>query len=204
MNKSRILLPIILFLFLFLIRCNKENERLEDYLVDFATRIHTQDGCQYMLDNNRVLIPSKEEKCDGPNNQRVILNYSFYKGDTIHVNSVSDIFTGSIFNLGNPEKINSDPVKIQSIWCSGGYLNMILETEYHSLPHKVGLYRDTTSQTVDLLFSYSRDGDPPGYQKKLYLSFSLDALKNETSPVNFRLFIHTFKGKRTLFFTLPE
>ena len=178
---------------------------MKDFLVDFATRISNDKGCRFQLDDGRLLVPSNSEQCSGENDQRVILNYSMHLSDTIHINSVTDIFTGSLFITENKENLYNDPVFIQSIWCSGDYLNMILKIEYHSQPHKVGLYRDITSQTTDLWFSYSRNDDPRGYQKKLYLSFLLNSLrKDKKGPTDFRLFIQTHKGLRTFHFTLPE
>ena len=205
MRRSMILTPALM-LFMLLPRCSEEPERLDDYLVDFATRIATDEGCRYRLDNSRLLIPRKGDGCSGNDRQRVILNYSFLNGDTIRVNAVNDIFTDGIRTDGFPEQYATDPVIIQSIWTGGGYLNMIIETEYHSRPHKVALFRDINSETVDLWFSHSREGDPPGYRKKMYASFSLDALseKDDPQPIAFRLFIHTDSGVRTFHFTLQE
>lgn len=199
------ILTAALMLFMLLPRCSEEPERLVDYLVDLATRVKTDDGCRYMLDNNRLLIPHEGDECSGSDRQRVILNYSFLKGDTIRVNSVADIFTDSIRSVGFPEQLGTDPVKIQSLWLGGGYLNLIVETEYHSQPHKVALFRDSSAETTELWFSHSRDEDPPGYQQKIYLSFSLEALQgtNNGDPFSFRLFIHTYSGIRTFHFTLP-
>lgn len=205
MRRSMIL-TAALMLFMLLPRCSEKPERLEDYLVDIATRVTTDEGCRYRLDNSRLLIPREGDECTGSDRQRVILNYSFLKGDTIHVNSVGEIFTDSIRSVGFPEKLGTDPVKIQSVWMGGGYLNLIIETEYHSLPHKVALLRDNNAETTDLWFSHSRGEDPPGYQKKIYASFSLEALQgtNNGDSFTFRLFIHTYSGVRTFHFTLPE
>ncbi|QRX64045.1 hypothetical protein JS578_01945 [Dysgonomonadaceae bacterium zrk40] len=204
MRRSMIL-TAALMLFMLLSRCSEEPERLEDYLVDIATRVKADEGCRYRLDNNRLLIPREGEECSGSDRQRVILNYSFLKGDTIRVNAVGEIFTDSIRSVGYPEKLGTDPVKIQSLWLGGGYLNLIVETEYHSQPHKVALFRDNTTGTTDLWFSHSRDEDPPGYRKKMYASFSLEALQgtNNGDPISFRLFIQTDSGIRTFHFTLP-
>jgi hypothetical protein len=198
-------LLMALMLFMFLPGCDEEPERLNDYLVDLATRIQTREGCRYRLDNNRLLIPLQGEECSGNNGQRVILNYSLINGDTIRVNAVSDIFTDGIRTKGFPEGYGADPVKIQSVWISGGYLNLIFETEYHSQPHRVALFRDTRAESIDLWFSHSREGDPPGYPEKMYASFSLDALRSaDDQPIDFRLFIHTGEGLRTFHFTLQE
>lgn len=199
------ILTAALMLFMLLPRCSEEPERLVDYQVDLATRVKADEGCRYRLDNSRLLIPRQGDECSGSDRQRVILNYSFLKGDTIRVNSVVDIFTDSIRSVGFPEQLETDPVKIQSLWMGGGYLNLIIETEYHSQPHKVALFRDIAAETTDLWFSHSRDEDPPGYQKKMYLSFSLEALQgtNNGDSFSFRLFIDTYSGMRTFHFTLP-
>ncbi|MDD4800486.1 MAG: NigD-like C-terminal domain-containing protein [Proteiniphilum sp.] len=204
--RKGMIVQTALMLFMLLTGCEQEPLRLDDYLVDFATRVRVANNCRYRLDNSRLLIPQEDSNCSGPNGQRVVINYSFLQGDTIRINSVFDIFTGSIQTKGFPEQYASDPVKIQSVWTGGGYLNMIVETEYHNRPHKVALFRDPSAVTVDLWFSHSRDEDPPGYPEKMYASFSLDALRGEDNngPISFRLFIHTLTGLRVFPFTLPE
>lgn len=189
----------------FFASCEKAPERLDNFLVHFATVIKQNETIHFQLDNNKTLIPKELKDYTANEGQRVVLNYIPLNGDTVKIRNVSNIFTGTIDEKGYPEHYHKDPVKIQSVWVAGNYLNMILEVEYHSKAHLIGLFRDMASSTTDLYFSHSVHEDPPGYPKKLYASFSLQALKpsiTNTSPTPFRLFIETHQGLREFAFEL--
>lgn len=196
--RREIIVLWLFFLFLLVTGCEKETNRMDDYLVDFATVLKEGASYRFRLDNNRIVIPKMLDDYKGNVGQRVILNYSPLKGDTIHVRGITNIFTDVIQTDGFPEQYTGDPVKIQSIWVGGDYLNMVLEIEYHSVPHKVSLLRDHASDSVDLWFSHSRNNDPRGYPQKMYASFSLQHLRSadSSSTIPFRLFIHTYSGMR--------
>jgi hypothetical protein len=185
-------------LFFFASGCEKGTDRLDDYLVEFATVLKENTSYRFRLDNGRILIPEEAGNFTGNDGQRVILNYVPLKGDNIKINTISPIFTGEIQPDGFPEKYENDPVKIQSVWIGGDYLNMIVEIEYHSTAHRVALLRDPLSPTTDVYFSHSRNNDPPGYPQTMYASFSLHSLRTQAngSAVPFRLFINTRTGMR--------
>jgi len=201
MNRPLSLILLIILLSLFA-GCEKEPERMDDYLVDFATLLKEGTGYRFRLDNNRVLIPGEMNDYKGEEGQRVILNYIPLKGDTIRIRRLSDIFTDVIQTDGFPEEYTGDPVKILSVWVGGNHLNMIMEIEYHSVVHKVSLLRDPSTPTVDLWFSHSRNGDPRGHPQTMYASFSLQALyAGEGGNITpFRLFINTDRGMREFHF----
>ncbi len=204
MKRLSVAIGYIAFL-LFLAGCEKAPERVENYFVDFATVLKPASSITFQLDNQRTLIPKELKDYTGNNGQRVVLNYSPLNGDTVKINKVTDIFTGSIQTEGFPEKLIKDPVKIQSVWVGGDYLNMILEIEYHNVAHLIALLRDTSSSTIDLYFSHSTNNDPPGAPVKLYASFLLSSLRvqGSTTAVPFRLFINTSEGMRTFQLLLP-
>ena len=117
---------------------------------------------------------------------------------------MSKIFLGTVED-NQTEEINQNPVKIQSIWVSGGYLNMIFEVEYHSKAHKIRLERNKSISPSDLHLNYSREDDPPGYSKKTYVSFSLSALYKDNPPTkDFTVNINTLDGMRQFNFELSS
>ena len=203
--RREIIVVVFSFLFFLTAGCEKEPKRMDDYLVDFATLLKEGSTYRFRLDNNRILIPQEVTDYSGNNGQRVILNYVPLRGDSIRIRSISDIFTGGIQTDGFPERYSNDPVKILSVWVGGGYLNMILEMEYHSVAHRVALFSDASSPTVDLWFSHSRENDPRGYPQKLYASFSLHSLRTSANSavIPFRLFINTHTGIREFRLELP-
>jgi hypothetical protein len=196
--KRKLFITTLIIVFSLAAGCEKEDERIDNFLVDFATVLHSQQIVFFQLDNQRILIPKELKNYSGNNGQRVILNYTPLRGDTIKVNDVADIFTGEIQTLKIFQQIYDDPVKIQSLWVGGDYLNMVFETEYHSRLHLIGLFRDMVSPTVDLYFSHSRNNDPPGYPQTFYVSFLISSLRpaGSSDPVSFRLFVNTYTGMR--------
>lgn len=197
---SHILLLVSLAIWFF--GCGKSPNRLDDFRVDFATVLKTGDSYRFQLDNNKILIPNEVKNYDGKTGQRVLLNYIIRENDAIEIRSINDIFTGKIETEGYPEKLVREPVKIQSVWVGGDYLNMILEIEYHSKPHSIAVLQNTQSATTDVYFSHARNDDPPGYPKMMYASFSLASLRNGSSATPFRLFIHTHESMREFNFLL--
>lgn len=199
--KCTLLLFWIAILLLPAAGCEKEPKRLDDYFMDFATVKKEGSDYRFMLDNGRLLIPYRTDYA-GNEGQRVILNYVPWKGDTVKINYATDIFTSVVQFEGFPEKHVKDPVKIQSVWVGGEYLNVIIEAEYHSKPHKVALLRDPSAPTTDLYFSHSRVDDPPGYPQKMYVSFLLSSLRTHNEETPFRVFIQTYDGLREMAFVL--
>lgn len=197
--RRKITFAFMAFL-LFVSSCDKEPERMDDYLVEFATLLKEGSYIRFQLDNGQLLTPESNDNIKGEHKQRVILNYTPIEDNRVKVNNVSPIYTGTI-EIGYPERYSNDPVKIQSVWVGGGYLNLIIEVEYLEKPHTLALLRNLKATGIDLYLSHSRDSDLPGYPQVMYASFLLSALRPEPSKeskgsVPFRLFINTHTGMR--------
>lgn len=183
--------------------CDKEPERMDDFLAEFATVVKNGDLYRFKLDNGRVLTPVDVNDFSGREGDRVIIYWTPLNGDSVKIVTISPIFKGSILTDGFLEGYKNDPLKIQSIWVEGDYLNLILEIEYHSVPHSISLFRDTLSPVTDLYFAHSNNEDPPGYPQLMYASFLLSSLREQTgTSVPFRLFINTYSGIRQFNLTL--
>lgn len=185
---------------LFVSGCDKEPKRMDDYFMEFATLLKEGSSIRFQLDSGQLLIPESNDNIKGENGQRVILNYTPLEDNRVKVNRVSPIYTGTI-EEGYPERCSNDPVKIQSVWVGGGYLNLIIELEYLEKPHTLALLRDLGATGIDLYLSHSRNSDLPGYPQVMYTSFLLSALRSNhpegsKRPVPFRLFINTHTGMR--------
>lgn len=183
--------------------CDKEPERMDDFLAEFATVLKQGDSYRFELDNGRVLIPQEFDGFSGKEGDRVVIFWIPLSGDSVKIKRVSPIFTGGILTQFFPAIYINDPLKIISVWVEGDYLNLILEIEYHSTPHSVALFRDPLSEEIDLYLAHSENEDPPGYPQIMYASFLLSSLQetSETS-VPFRLFIDTDKGIRQFDLTI--
>lgn len=196
MRINRIIsLSIILML---LIGCNKETIRLDDYFINIATIKKVGEQYRFELDNGHLLIPIKTEY-NGKEGQRVILNYVPLNGDTIKINQIKDIFTDNVHKENSLSELIKDPIKIQSVWVGGDYLNLIIETYFLSKPHKVALIQDITSPTINLYFSHSKEDDPHGYPQTMYMSFLITSIRDEGQSLTpFTLFIETYEGQREI------
>lgn len=200
MKTRRIIALAFMAILLFVSGCDKEPERMDDYLVEFATLLKEGSSIRFQLDNGQLLIPESNYNIKGENGQRVILNYTPKKDDRIKVNHVTPIYTGAI-EEGYPDRYSNDPVKIQSVWVGGDYLNLIIEVEYHSKRPSLTLLRNRESTSIDLYFSHSRNNSLPGYPQVMHASFRLSTLRSEypegsKQSVPFRLFINTHTGMR--------
>lgn len=200
-DACRTIVPFFFVLCCMIQSCEKEPPRLGNYRVEFATAIVENRQTRFQLDNRKILLPSDRKNFGIKNNQRILLNYTALQNNTIIVNRVNPVFTDAI-RLLSPEIWHRVPVKIQSIWVGGDYLNMILEVEYHSKPHKFGVFSHETNKRT-LYFSHDSNGDLPGYPKMMYLSFLLKNIDvpDSSSSVPFSLSIETYSGLRTLYYT---
>ncbi len=200
--KKQIIGIFLTALLLLFVSCEKQPKRLDDFFVEFATVVKSGDKINFELDNGKRLIPETLKNYSGKEGQRVVLNYTPTETGMIKVNSVSDIFTGTLQTTNNLSDIYLDPVEIQSVWVGGNYLNMILDIEYFNKRHTAGLFRDTNAPGNIIYLSYTRNGDSPGYAKKLYLSFLISSLKISGQETPFTLRINTANGQRTINLTI--
>lgn len=190
--RNRATLIFLTLIFLVFVGCDKDEARIPNYFVEFATVVKTKSSIMFELDNGYVLTPDKSSNYDLDNGNRVILNYTPLESGSIKINSVQVIFLGTIEAVENPSEIESDAVKIISIWKSGKYLNISLQVDYHSKAHSTGLFKDMQFDIPILYFKYSRLDDPPGAPTLKYLSFDIENLQDE----NFSIYINTHEGKR--------
>lgn len=175
---------------------------MEDYLIEFATLLKEGNAYRFQLDNGRQLIPINPEKASGDTGLRVLLNYVPLQADSIKINYAEPIFTSLIDTGGYPDNYRDDPVKVQSVWVGGDYLNLIVEIDYHSTSHTMSLLQDREADGIDLYISHSRNNDLPGSPHVMYASFLLTSLNGEGDQnglIPFRLLINTYQGQREYF-----
>ncbi|NLZ94228.1 MAG: hypothetical protein GX921_00175 [Bacteroidales bacterium] len=191
MRNRTILIFSVLVLLIF-VSCDKENSRIPDFLVEFATVVKKESSITIQLDNGNVLTPEPpSNKLDIEDSSRVIINYTPLENNFIKINNIQKIFLGNI-EEELPEHLASDPIKIISIWVSGSYLNISLQADYHSEPHSISLFRDMQTEKPTLYLSYSRKDDPAGAPTLMHSSFNLENLQNES----FIVYIDTYNGRR--------
>lgn len=192
-NRTILVFPILVLLFF--VSCDKEDTRMPDFLVKFATVIKKESSITIQLDNGNILTPEPPYyNLSIEDSSRVIINYTPLENSFIKINSIQQIFLGGIEDKNiDTLNLNSAPLKKVVVDKQGDYLNLQFLVDYHSKPHSVSLFRDTNSQDkTNLYLSYSRENDPPGAPTKMYVSFKLGALQNNKISI----FIETDKGER--------
>lgn len=190
--KNRATLIFSVLALLLFASCDKDETRIPDFLVEFATIIKTESSVRIKLDNGNVLSPEDPFDFDVENGNRVIINYTPLENSVIRVNRIEQIFLGEIKIKEDPNEVKSEPIKIISIWSRGSYLNLSFQVDYHSKAHSVALLKDTQSNTNKLYIVYSREDDPAGAPTLRHLSFNIESLKNE----GFTVYINTNNGER--------
>ncbi len=194
-NRATLMFSVLL---LFFVSCNKEQARLVDFFVEFATVIKTEPSVTIQLDNGKVLSSKNNSNIEVEEGDRVILNYTPLEDGAISINSMRRIFLGNVQEEGYPYKLATDPIKIVSLWVSGSYLNLSFQTDYHSKSHTAALFRNMQAEKPTLYFSYSRGDDPAGAPTLSYLSFNLESLQQE----DFTIYIHTYEEIRKIDLTI--
>lgn len=98
------------------------------------------------------------------------------QGDTVaDLYSVGSIISSIPTPLQEDEELHRDPVYLQSIWCSGGYLNMTIEVKALDGKHSIG-FVDTTPGGMhgkEFTFYHQVISDVESYRQKLYGSIPL-------------------------------
>ena len=109
-------------------------------------------------------------------------------GDTVaHIYSIGNILCSIPTALPQGEKLYQDPVYLQSIWLSGGYLNFIIEVKALNGKHNIG-YVDTTPEEMhgkEVTFYHHVVSDVEAYRQKLYGSIPLDASLQQGDTLRF-------------------
>lgn len=217
MKKHFTILISILTLF-----CSCE-DAMDDYrypsvVTDFVCFTTDNSGkLEYLLldKGGRYVVRLTDELLDAVDHQMPT-----YKCDTIYRaigvyeiiateqgDTVADIYSfGSIISsiptpLQENEELRLDPAYLQSIWRSGGYLNMVIEIKALNGKHSIG-FVDTTPDNMhgkEFTFYHQIISDVESYRQKLYGSIPLapfnDALKQGDT---LRFVINTYdKGLAT-------
>lgn len=178
---------------------------LGDYRIDFVTLMESPTGRYYVLDNQTKLLPKTLISADFKTGSRVLLNYNVLeqveaKSYMISMNSASLINSSTIKTLTSA--IADDPLRIESVWISGDWLNLRLSYEYFSKQHSLDLFQKTTpkNDTLYLELHHAKNGDPAGYWVRTLSSYSLKSFAKTTAvPIKLRVKT-TNEGVKNYFF----
>lgn len=122
--------------------------------------------------------------------------------------TVADLYAlGNIISqvptpLREDEELYQDPVYLQSIWLSGGYLNFVLEVKALNGKHSIG-FVDTTPETMqgkEFTFYHRVIDDVESYRQKLYGSIPLAPFKESLGQGDtLRFVVNTYDEGNTVY-----
>ena len=176
--------PIVFSLFFLTIlsSCNKDMEETDNIVTGFVTVWTDTEGKVTVLQDdfgNRYMANDKDNhKAPADTMLRVISLYTINADSTIAtVLETINILSNRATDISECEnnEIKQDPVEVQSVWVSGGYLNAVIGISVHNIPHILFMVADTT-QNNSLTFSlyHDRNADPLGATRNAYISVPLD------------------------------
>ena len=149
-------------------------------------------GCSYPVyfTDDYIEAHGQEPRCKADTLYRAVSVYELtaVSGDTVaHIYSIGNIRCSIPTPLRQGEKLYQDPVYLQSIWLSGGYLNFIIEVKALNGKHNIG-YIDTTPKDMhgkEVTFYHHVVNDVEAYRQKLYGSIPLDASLQQGDTLRF-------------------
>ncbi len=93
----------------------------------------------------------------------------------------------------------TDPVKVQSIWQSGSYLNLVLQVMVHDVQHEFAFATEQIDKTnMRITLCHDRKDDIEGFYEKVYVSVPLTQYAqwmNDGKALEFC--VNTYEGMRS-------
>ena len=139
-------------------------------------------GTHFITDEGHTWHLKKENQPDSlsaDSTYRVVSRYAPLNGTEANAYSLYKTISSLPIPESTYEEIFTAPVSIQSIWCSGEYLNMVLLISCKDQEHELsfienGIARnDDGTKTLTLTLFHDRKGDIEGFNEKYYLSIPL-------------------------------
>lgn len=186
-----------LLLFLLALLCSCE-DAMDDYrypsvVTDYAclvtdaagepSKLRLDNGCAYPIvyaDEYMEAHPQLPSyKADTA--YRVVSIYELGSDSVARIYSLSRTVSDIPTPLRTGEQLHQDPAYLQSIWLSGGYLNMVIEIKALDGKHSIG-FVDTTPEGMkgkEFTFYHKVIDDVESYRQRLYGSIPLQPFDRE-------------------------
>ncbi|GAB1360061.1 hypothetical protein MASR1M31_18560 [Porphyromonadaceae bacterium] len=182
MNK---LFSLLLILGLFSYGCGKNENNTAPYLAEIATVSKKVGETVFIQDRTATVlrpvksIPAISALSEG---ERVLIYYVPMDGSAteipIEILNVGRILTKSVRELPSDSMalLPDFPLKVESAWLSGEYVNLHLLFNYFENPHSLNMFLDSSrdsSDTLLLRLFHNTNSDPAGVEVRSYASFSI-------------------------------
>ncbi len=147
------------------------------------SKLHLDNGCAYPIvyaDEYMEAHPQLPSyKADTA--YRVVSIYELGSDSVARIYSLSRTVSDIPTPLRTGEQLHQDPAYLQSIWLSGGYLNMVIEIKALDGKHSIG-FVDTTPEGMkgkEFTFYHKVIDDVESYRQRLYGSIPLQPFDRE-------------------------
>jgi hypothetical protein len=173
--------------------CKEEVDSIDTYRMDWIKVV--SDGVFTLLNRQETRLYDTGTTAikSLKTGERAIINYAFTDGQSsgfernIKINSVYPVICGDlkILTAQEVDKLENDPIVFESVWMGRNYLNISFYIDVRDRQHAIGLVKSPSPYPGDinalyLLFRHGRNGDRPGSRKKVYASFDLGNLMDDT------------------------
>lgn len=146
-------------------------------------KLNLDNGCTYPIEFTDEYNEAYEQQ---PTYQadtvyRVITIYELAADSVAYVYSMAPTVSFIPSRLRDGEVLRQDPVYLQSCWCSGGYLNVVIGLKALDGRHSVD-FIDTTPDDMagkEFTFYHNANGDVEAYRQNLYGSIPLAPFERE-------------------------
>ncbi len=195
---------------------DKEGHSLGHFKFDIAT-VDSLSHNTYalILDNGDRLWPAAFDVAYLPkSNQRVFVNYTILsdqQGEYAHyvkINDIWNILTKNVIELNdtNAHIIGNDPIKLNSMWIGGDYLNVDLMFNYGGVrPHLFNLVNNTlepgdeNNDVVELELRHNAYGSQSLELFEAIVCFNLKPFRQENvDSVNFSIKVMDWDGVKNI------
>lgn len=184
MKRSDCLYAICLTAATLLAACGEKEYVYPDLVTEIAC-LDTDDkgfGIRIVTDEGTVWRLSKGNRPDSltaDSTYRVLAKFAPRNDDEATAYTLQKVISPLPKPGSEYPVIRTDPVRIQSVWRSGEYLNMVLQVMVKDRPHSLsfienGIETDADGrQTLTLTLYHDRNEDAEAFYRKSYLSVPL-------------------------------
>jgi len=194
--------------------CSDDGYSLGDMWVGIAT-VDNLDDENFTLtigDSTTLWIGASSVPHYHPKEKRALINFTIlgdnYAGydHIVKLNSIREVLTKNVETIDRDslEKVTNDPIKLKSIWISGGYLNIRYSYPYGGdSQHEVNLFKVEElgvvlpGDTIKLEFCHNTKDDTNRWWIETYVSFDLKSLQRAGKDiVELEVMMNTTDGEK--------
>lgn len=196
MKSLRVIIFSVIFfgLAVMFTSCSDDGYSLGDMWVGIAT-VEDIDGTNFTLtvgDSTTLWIGASNVPHYQPKQKRALINFTIlgdnYAGydHIVKLNSIKEILTKDVkpIERDSLNKLPNDPIRLKSMWISGGYLNIRFSYPYGGdSQHEVNLFEAketggvSSGNAIKLEFRHDKNGDSDRWWTETYASFDLQSLQ---------------------------